>query len=88
MLQRYEMHHNQNKKRFNSLAWKKAKKPHFKPKKFNVKEKLELSSCHKNHGPSYCSGTKCIKIRRKNDLTALHGRKQKTTFKTQNIQRE
>ena len=59
------MHHNQKKKRFNSFAWKKAKKiPPFKPKNFKVKEKLELSSCHKNHGPSYWSGTNCITFKR------------------------
>ena len=52
----------------------KAKKtPHSKPKTFNVKEKLQLSWCQRNHGKSYWSGTNCLTFKRTNWLN--HGGK-------------
>ena len=36
-----------------------------KPQKFSMKEELELSQCHQNHGSSDWGGTKCITIKRK-----------------------
>ena len=40
------------------------KKTHSKLKIFNVKEKLELSWCQRNHGKSYWSGTNCLTFKR------------------------
>ena len=72
-----------------SLVWKKAKKtqPSI-PKIFNVKEKLELSWCHKNLGPSYWSGTKCITFRRKRHYSLLEREKRKVIFLSPNDQNE
>ena len=54
-------------------GWKQKKTPHSKPKIFNVKEKLQLSWCQRNHGKSYWSGTNSLTFKR--TLWLNHGGK-------------